>query len=174
VARCFLWGVLAGTGFNLLETFQNSIAVVSPQALADQTLGNAWWLFALARAGTSGMHGLASGLSAIGFYGLLRNRPRYLLGYPCGVALHGTWNFLVYVISGDALFSAQGPDSRLLDLLGAGGLILVFATSVMLLWVLPTRLKDDHPAPVYVALRLRPQAAVQPQMEPRITGHKTP
>jgi len=51
--RCLLWGVLAGAGFNLFETFGNSLAVVNPEQVSDQTIGDDWWLFATARAGTS-------------------------------------------------------------------------------------------------------------------------
>jgi len=30
--------VLAGAGFNLIETFQNSLAIVNPEALREQTI----------------------------------------------------------------------------------------------------------------------------------------
>ncbi|MGE5595737.1 MAG: PrsW family glutamic-type intramembrane protease [Hyphomicrobiales bacterium] len=161
-ARCFAWGVLAGTGFNLLETFTNSLAAVSPETLANQQIGNAWWLFACARGGTAVMHGLASGLSALGIYGLLRHQPRYLLGYVGGVLLHGTWNFLVYVIYGDAFLSLQGPNSEALDILGSAGLVLVFAAALAMLWLLPAELRDPAPAPIYRMLGMVPARAEVP------------
>ncbi len=156
VARCFTWGVLAGAGFNLLETFQNSLGAVSPDALADQTIGSEWWFFALARAGTAAMHALATGLAALGFYGLFRRRWTLTPAYFAGVLLHATWNFLVYAIWGDALFSGSGPDSRALDILGGVGLIVVFAASVVMLWLLSGRLRDDAPAPIYALLGMLP------------------
>lgn len=157
-ARCFAWGVLAGAGFNLLETFQNSLAVISPEAQASQQIGDQFWLFAGARGGTAAMHALAAGLSALGWYGLLRRRPRYLVGYPAAVCLHASWNFLVYVIAGDAMFSRQGPDSRLLDVAGIAGLFAVFALTVTALWHLSGRLRDDAPAPLYRLLGMLPRA----------------
>lgn len=156
-ARCFAWGVLAGAGFNLLETFQNSLAAISPEAQASQQIGDQFWLFAGARGGTAVMHALAAGLSALGWYGLLRRRPRYLVGYPAAVCLHASWNFLVYVIAGDAMFSRQGPDSRLLDYAGIAGLVAVFALAVMALWHLSGRLRDDGPAPIYRLLCMVPR-----------------
>jgi hypothetical protein len=162
LARCFLWGVLAGTGFNLLETFQNSLGAVSPEALADQTIGSAWWFFACARAGTAAMHGLASGMAAIGFYGLLRRKPKYLLGYPAGVLLHGTWNFLVYAIWGEAMFSRAWRGSTALDVAGGAGLLLVFLGSVAMLWLLTSRLRDEAPAHLYRALGMVPASPPGP------------
>ncbi|MFN0146567.1 MAG: PrsW family glutamic-type intramembrane protease [Dehalococcoidia bacterium] len=165
LARCFVWGVLAGAGFNLLETFQNSLSAVHPSALADQTIGSEWWFFAMARAGTAAMHSLATGLAAIGFYGLFRKKPRYLLGYPAGVALHGSWNFLVYVIWGDALLSQQGPDTRALDILGGVGLAAVFLASAVALWVLSGSLRDEAPAPIYRLLGMRPGGPAPPSAD---------
>lgn len=159
-ARCFLWGTLAGAGFNLLETFDNSIALVSPEQLADQTMGNQWWLFAVARTGTGAIHGLASGLSALGFYALLRKKPRFLVGYPLAVLVHGSWNFLTYALAGDQFFSMAGPDSDALDVLSIAGMIALFAGCATLLWVLPGRLRDEQPAPIYTALGMLPVQAV--------------
>lgn len=167
-ARCFVWGVLAGAGFNLLETFQNSLSAVSPDALAEQTIGNSWWLFATARAGTAAMHGLASGLSALGVYGLLRRRPEFLVGYPAGVLLHGTWNLLVYAVVGDALFSGQGPDTRALDVVGLGGLLVVFAASCAALWLISGWLRDEGPAPIYRLLGMRPTTTQTPESPPAL------
>ncbi|MBI5949535.1 MAG: PrsW family intramembrane metalloprotease [Chloroflexi bacterium] len=154
--RCFLWGTLAGAGFNLLETFQNSLSLVHPEVVSEQTLGSRWWLFALARAGTGVMHPLATGLAALGIFGLLRRKPRYLLGYPAGVLLHGTWNFMVYVNAGDAFFSQAGPDSRALDILSVTALAAIFLMSVTLLWELPRRILDGVPAPLYRLIGMVP------------------
>ncbi len=165
-ARCFLWGVLAGAGFNLLETFQNSLSVVSPQTVSEQTLGNQWWLFASVRVGTGAMHPLATGLSALGFYGLFRRKPRYLIGYPLGVLMHGTWNFMVYVLDGDAFFSQAGPDSTLLDVLGIVGLATIFVAAVVLLWELPRRIRDGVPAPIYRMLGMLPTPSVSAEVPP--------
>ena len=162
-ARCFLWGILAGTGFNLFETFGNSLALVNPDQLADNTIGRNWWIFASARAGTAAMHGLATGLAALGFYGLLRQRPAYLIGYPAGVLLHGTWNFLVYAIVGDAFFSGAGPDTLTLDVLGIAGLALVFAGSLVMMWLLSGALRDEAPAPIYQLIGMRPRAELPPE-----------
>jgi len=161
VARCFLWGVVAGSGFNLLETFLNSLSVISPDRLTAQTLGDQWWLFATARAGTGAVHALASGLSALGFYGLFRRRGRYLAGYPAGVLVHATWNFLNYALAGDQLLSTAGPDSTALDVLSIAGMAGLFAACLALLWVLSGRLRDEAPAPIYVALGMLPATASQ-------------
>ena len=157
-ARCFTWGVLAGTGFNLLETFTNSIVVVNPSLQSSEEAVGAWWLFAVARAGTAAMHGLAAGLGALTLYGLLRRRRRYLIGYPAAVLLHGTWNFLVYMVEGDALFSHQGPDSPLLDVAGSLGLLAVAGITVTMLWLLSGQLRDGFPAPIYSLLGMVPAA----------------
>ncbi len=158
-ARCFMWGVLAGAGFNMLETFQNSLSVVSPEVVSDRTIGNQWWLFATARAGTGAVHALATGLSALGFFGLLRKQPRYLIGYPLGVLTHATWNFLNFTLAGDAFFSRAGPDTTLLDILSVIGLCAEFGVCVVLLWVLPQRLRDGFPAPLYRVLGMVPGGA---------------
>jgi PrsW family intramembrane metalloprotease len=157
VARCFVWGVLAGSGFNLAETFQNSLSAVHPDALAQQTIGSQWWLFMVARAGTAAMHGLATGLAALGFYGLFRHRWRFVIGFPAGALLHALWNALVYLVAGDALFSRAGPDSRTYDIVGVAGLVMVFMLTVTLLWVLSGRLRDEAPAPIYRLLGMLPQ-----------------
>jgi RsiW-degrading membrane proteinase PrsW (M82 family) len=155
-ARCFLWGVLAGAGFNLLETFQNSVGVLNTSAIADQTLSQRWFLFACARGGTGAIHSLATGLSALGFYGLLRRDARYILGYPAGVMTHGTWNFLVYAVSGDAIFSRAWPDTTALDFAGSAGLMLLFLAAVVMLWTLSGTLRDGPPAPIYRMLGMLP------------------
>lgn len=161
-ARCFTWGVLAGTGFNLLETFTNSIVVVDPSLQNSEEVLGAWWLFAVARAGTAAMHGLAAGLGALMFYGLLRGRPRYLIGYPAAVLLHGTWNFLVYMVEGDTIFSRQGPDSPLLDVAGSLGLVAVAILTVLMLWLLSGQLRDGAPAPIYRLLGMVPAESLPP------------
>lgn len=163
--RCFMWGVLAGAGFNLLETFQNSLSVVSPDVVSARTIGDQWWLFATARAGTGAVHAVATGLSALGFHGLFRHKPLYLIGFPLGVLVHGTWNFLTYVLAGDAFFSRAGPDSTLLDVVSVIGLVALFAACVVVLWEIPRRLRDDGPAPIYRMLGMVP--AAQSRAAPR-------
>lgn len=155
-ARCFVWGVLAGCGFNVLETFQNSLSVINPEELTEQQIGDQWWLFAVGRAGTAALHATASGLSALGFYGLFRRRARYLAGYPAGVLLHGLWNFLNYTLAGDAILSGSGPDSTLLDALSIGGLGALFLLCIVALAVLSMRLRDGFPAPIYRMLGMVP------------------
>lgn len=155
-ARCFVWGVLAGAGFNILETFQNSLAVVNPSQVSEQQMTDEWWLFAVGRAGTGALHSAATGLAALGFFGLFRRRPRYLPGYPAAVLLHGSWNFLNYTLAGDAILSASGPDSRLLDVLSIAGLAALFLFSLALLWALSGRLRDGFPAPIYRVIGMVP------------------
>jgi PrsW family intramembrane metalloprotease len=156
-ARCFLWGVLAGAGFNLLETFQNSLSVVSPDVVSARTIGDQWWLFASARGGTAAIHATATGVSALGFYGLLRRKKRFMLGYPAGVTIHGAWNFLNYTLAGDAFFTKSGPDSTLLDVLSVLGLCALFLACVVALWEMPRRLRDGVPAPIYRILGMLPR-----------------
>lgn len=165
-ARCFAWGALAGSGFNLLETFVNSLGAVSPDALADATINSQWWLFATARGGTAAMHGLATGMAALGMYGVLRRKPRYIPGLPAGMLLHGTWNFLVWVVVGDAIFSGAGPDSRLLDALGFGGMLVLAAMSFALLWYFSGALRDERPAAIYQLLGMAPKAIPASQPDP--------
>lgn len=165
-ARCFLWGVLAGAGFNLLETFQNSLSVVSPEAVSEVTLGAQWWLFATARAGTALIHATATGCSALGFYGLFRHKPRYMVGYPAGVFIHGSWNFLNYTLYGDAFQSQAGPDSRLLDVVSIAGLIVLASGCAVLLWELSRRVRDGFPAPIYRLIGMMPAAPPEPEPAP--------
>lgn len=155
-ARCFVWGVLAGAGFNILETFQNSLAVVNPDQLSEQQISEQWWLFAVGRAGTGALHATATGLAALGFFGLFRHKLRYAVGYPLGVLVHGTWNFLNYTLAGDAILSGSGPDSTLLDVLSVGGLVALFGLCLAVLWVLSGRLRDGFPAPIYRVLEMVP------------------
>jgi hypothetical protein len=129
--------------------------------VADRTLSNQWWLFAVARAGTGAVHSLATGLGALGFYGLFRREPRYMVGYPLAVLTHATWNFLSYTLAGDAFFTKSGPDSRFLDVLSVIGLVAVFGMCVVLLWTLPRRLKDNYPAPIYRLLGMLPAEGAQ-------------
>ncbi len=155
-ARCFLWGVLAGAGFNLLETFQNSLSVLSPDVVSARTLGDQWWLFATARGGTAVVHAAATGLSALGFYGLFRRQRRYMIGYPLGVLVHGMWNALNYTLAGDAFFSKAGPDSTLLDVLSVAGLLAWLGLCLIVLWEAPRRIRDGVPAPIYRVLGMLP------------------
>lgn len=154
--RCFAWGILAGAGFNLLETFQNSLSAVHPDVVAEQTIGSRWWLFALARTGTGVMHALATGLGALGFYGLFRRQPRFLIGYPCAVLLHGTWNFMAYINAGDSLFSRAAWDSRVLDWMSLAGMVALVLSCAVLAWELPRRVLDAVPAPIYRVLGMVP------------------
>jgi len=172
-ARCFVWGVLAGSGFNLFETFFNSLSLVNPHQIAAGTIGNEWWLFALARAGTSAMHALAAGLAALGFFGLLRRRRRYLPGYLAGVLLHGCWNASVYLIYGDIFLSQSGPDSLALDALGAAALMTLAGGSLLMLWFLAGELRDGAPAPIYRMLGMVPRADGNPP-ETSQPGHAAP
>jgi hypothetical protein len=170
VARCFLWGVLAGTGFNLLETYSNSLSAVDPDAIADSTIGSEWWFFALARTGTAAMHGLATGFAAIGFYAIFRRKWRYLPALLAGPLFHAAWNFFVYLIWGDAFLSEQGWDTRLLDILGAAGLIGEFLLSCYLLWRISGGLRDESPAPFYALLWMRPATPVRGVAGERVPG----
>jgi hypothetical protein len=156
VARCFMWGVLAGTGFNLLETFTNSLGVLNSDNVASQSISDRWWLFALARGGTAAMHGAASGFSALGFYGLLRRRWRFVPCYFVGVGFHAAWNACVFVISADQIFGRQGPDSDVWDAAGVAGAAGVFLCAIFALWVVSGTLRDSTPAPIYRVLRMRP------------------
>ena len=155
-ARCFVWGVLAGAGFNILETFNNSIAIVNPSEVSAQQLSDDWWKFAGARAGTGAVHSASTGLAALGFYGLFRSKPKYLIGYPLGVLIHAAWNFLNYTLAGDAFFSQAGPDSDLLDVLSIVALFGLFFACLAVLWEVPRRVRDGTPAPVYRMLGMVP------------------
>jgi len=161
-ARCFVWGVLAGAGFNILETFFNSVSIVNPDEISQQQLSEDWWKFAGARVGTGAVHSAATGLAALGFYGLFRSKPRYLLGYPAGVLIHGAWNFLNYTLAGDAFFSQAGPDSDLLDILSILGMFALFGACVVLLWELPRRVRDGAPAPIYRVIGMVPRSGPEP------------
>lgn len=154
-ARAFTWGVLAGTGFNLIETFLNSVSVVEPVYVFQGDPAE-WSIFAVARAGTAAMHGAATGLAALAFYGLRKRQWRYLLGYPAGVLLHANWNAAVYLVGGDQFFSRQGPDTRLLDLAGIAYMVLLGLLAWALVILVPRRLSDGKPAPIYSALGMVP------------------
>jgi len=155
-ARCFLWGALAGAGFNILETFQNSLSITNPSQISQQQLSSDWWLFAIARAGTAALHSASTGLAALGFYGAFRGDARYLWGYPLGALLHGCWNFCAYTLGGDAILSGSGPDSTTLDVLSVLAMIGIFAGCVAILWEVPRRIHDGFPAPIYQLLGMVP------------------
>ena len=174
-ARCFLWGVLAGAGFNILETFQNSLSIINPAEISQQQLGHDWWLFATARAGTGAIHSAATGFSALGIYGVLRGNLKFAGAYLIGVTIHGTWNFLNFTLAGDAILSQAGPDSPLLDVLSILGLIALFLACLALLWEMPRRLRDGTPAPIYQLLGMVPMSEAQrlawvPPAPPRHTA----
>lgn len=159
--RCYLWGVLAGAGFNILETFQNSLAIVDPAQVSQQQLNDEWWLFATARAGTGAVHSAASGFAALGVYGVLRGKPKFTLLFLAGVSIHALWNFLNFTLAGDAILSRAGPDSRLLDILSVAGLGALFVVCIVLLWEMPRRIRDGVPAPVYRMLGMVPSAGAE-------------
>lgn len=160
-ARCFLWGVLAGAGFNILETFQNSLVIISPSEISAQQIGHDWWLFAIARAGTGAVHSAATGFSALGIYGLLRGRGRLAPCYFIGVLIHGSWNFLNFTLAGDAILSQAGPDNDVLDVLSILGMIALFLGCIALLWEMSRRVRDGAPAPIYRVLGMVPMTAAQ-------------
>jgi len=156
IARCFLWGVLAGAGFNIAETFFNSLALIQGEALADRTISSQWWIFAIARSGTAAVHSAATGLAAIGFYGLLRGRWSLLPMFFAGAAVHASWNFLAYVHYGDVFLAGAAPDARWLDLLSVVAMVALGLASLVLIAGLGRNLRDGAPAPVYAALRMAP------------------
>ena len=155
VARCFAWGVLAGTGFNLVETFINSLALVDAGSPAADNASH-WWIFGPARAGTAALHGLAAGFAALAFYGLFTRQWRFLLGYPLAVVLHGNWNAAVYLIAGSAVLSQAGPDSAVFALIGIALLVTLAVVSVALLWTISGQLRDRQPASIYRVLGMEP------------------
>lgn len=163
LARCFCWGVLAGAGFNLLETFVNSLVAVNPHQLADQTIGGQWWLFGVARAGTGAIHALASGLAALGFYGLFRRRWSLLPLFLAGVLLHAAWNALSYLVAGDAVLSSSAPDAQWLDITGIAALVALGLASLGTTWWLSGRLRDQSPAAIYRLLGMVPARWAAPR-----------
>lgn len=162
-ARCFLWGVLAGAGFNILETFQNSLSIINPAEVTQQQINRDWWLFATARAGTGAVHSAATGFSALGVYGVLRGKPLFAAAFLVGVSIHGAWNFLNFTLAGDAFLSQAGPDSSLLDILSILGLVALFLGCLALLWEMPRRIRDGAPAPIYSLLGMTPFKDAQGQ-----------
>lgn len=159
MARCFLWGVLAGAGFNISETFFNSVALIEHEALAERTIGSQWWIFAIARAGTATVHSAATGLAALGFYGLFRRDFRLVPLFMAGVGIHAAWNFLAYINYGDVFLAGAAPDARWLDLLSIAAMTVLGLASLVLIAGLGRNLRDEAPAPIYSALGMMPGAA---------------
>ena len=168
-ARCFTWGVLAGTGFSLIETFLNSVSLVDPVYVFRGDPAE-WSIFAVARGGTAAMHGASTGLAALAFYGLMNRQWLYLLGYPAGVLLHANWNAAVYLLGGDQFFSWQGPDTMLLDITGISYMVLLGLLSWALVIFVPRRLHDSHPAAIYVVLGMAPGPMRSERVRPQ-RGH---
>jgi hypothetical protein len=84
-ARAFALGVMAGAGFSLTEALFNGAA----------QLPAAWAGPVVLRAGTVLIHGLATGLLALGWYEVLARRPWRFAAYAvAGIGLHGFWNGL--------------------------------------------------------------------------------
>lgn len=159
VARCFAWGVLAGAGFNLVETFFNSLELVDSSVIGREGQAGQWWMFGVARAGAGAMHALAAGFAAVAFYGLLRKQWRFMVGYPIAVLLHANWNAAVYLMAGDSILSGAGPSSDALVLLGLGFLLALSTGSVALLWTISGRFRDQDRASIYEVLRMGPARA---------------
>lgn len=161
IARCFLWGVLAGAGFNIAETFLNSLSLLQEQAVADRTIGGQWWAFAVARAGTATVHSAATGFAALGFFGLLRARWRYVPFFFVGAGIHAAWNFLAYVNYGDVFLAGSAPDAPWLDVLSLVAMVALGAACLALVAGLARNLRDHDPAAIYVVLGMTPAVAAE-------------
>ncbi len=121
-AEGFLAGMLSGGMFSLLEGLFSTAA------------GTQWGITMLGRAGTSLMHIAASGLVGYALVSAWEKR-RYLhlaAAYLLAVALHGTWNAGVVVLSlGDALGTPEW-----IRWLGAGGVGLVVFVCLLIVMIL--------------------------------------
>ena len=161
-ARCFVWGVLAGTGFNLVETFANSLALSDAQVIAAEGGAEQWWVFGVARAGAAAMHALAAGFAALAFFGLLNRRWPLVTGYLLAVLLHANWNAAVYLMAGDTILSRSGPGSLALALVGLAVLVTLATASVALLWTMSGSIRDEAPAVIYRVLGMLPAGRATP------------
>lgn len=115
-AQAFAMGVMAGAGFSFVEALFSGAAIPA----------DGWASTVVLRGGTALIHGLATGLIALGWQAALVERrfPR-AMGYAvAGIALHGAWNGLAVVA---ALVTA--------DL--ASGTPVPMATSLAPTYVLP-------------------------------------
>lgn len=131
-AQAFAMGVMAGAGFSLTEALFNGAA----------QLPNAWLGPVLLRASTVLIHGLATGLMALGWYEVLGGHFRRF--FPYGLAslgLHGAWNAFGVLVAIVGVRMFAGGSVRPFAEAGAAGLAaamlaLTYALALMgVLWL---------------------------------------
>jgi hypothetical protein len=139
-AQAFTWGVMAGAGFSLTEALFNGAA----------QLPNAWAGPVLLRASTVLIHGLATGLMALGWYEVLSGRFRHFLPYGlASLGLHGAWNAfgVLAAIVGVRAFEGSSIDTlAVTGTIGLAGAMLALTYSLALvgtLWL--TRMLASEP-----------------------------
>ena len=138
-ARAFALGVMAGAGFSLTEAVFNGAA----------QLPAAWASLVVLRAVTVLIHGLATGLLALGWYEVLHRRPWRFAAYAvAGIGLHGFWNGLggLSALAGLGVLEESAPGLHVgIALLSSAMLVgtLVVATLV-LAWLTTTLVSETR------------------------------
>lgn len=141
----FAMGILSGAGYALFENLGISVST-----------GTEWAQILTARIGTSLVHVLSTGLVGWALVSAWRERKFLRLGgiFALAIFLHGTWNALSILSTGNALLAplAENPTSALsasmASYVGMGLLVII----MLILLVIANR--NLRPRPLEAALEL--------------------
>jgi hypothetical protein len=141
-AQCFLLGAAAGAAFGFVEALTYGLGVIS------EDLGDWWWIM-LARAGTTSMHVLCSGMAGIGWwYWTVARRTRPALALFAGAMLiHALWNGVLTVLY-SRIFLLETLDSDTLDNVVS---VVIAIASIVIVAAIPLvaqRLRESDAPPV--------------------------
>ncbi|MEM7347376.1 MAG: PrsW family glutamic-type intramembrane protease [Chloroflexota bacterium] len=121
-AQIFVWGLMSGAGFALMENTFNTLFAVE-----------IWAGVMLLRIGATTMHCFSTGLFALGWHSFITHRQvgRLIGLYSLSVLIHALWNGLIIGITG---FGLSVGDTLSFDLIQTGtGLLIVTLSGLLLL-----------------------------------------
>jgi hypothetical protein len=144
-AHGFALGALSGAGFALVEGL-----------VAGSSAGEGWYVVAVARAGGSLMHILATGLMGWGIASAWQERGilRLAGSYALSVSMHGLWNGMTVTIVFGALrvFLAGSKSDALGEFLGTAGMValaILFVLTLIALVMINRKLRPVPPILVH-------------------------
>lgn len=136
----FTLGAVSGAAFGAVEALTYGLAGFSGAA------ANGWWSLMLMRGGASGMHALAAGLVALGWYDAMHGRGwRWFRWYAAAVLLHGFWNALNVLVGTRLLFPMEGLSDQALERLVYAAIAPLALASVAALPLIGRRLRRAEP-----------------------------
>jgi len=136
----FTLGAASGAGFGAVEALSHGLAGFSGAA------PNGWWSLMLMRGGSSGIHALAAGLVALGWYDAMHGRGwRWFRWYGAAVLLHSASNALNVLVGSRLLFPMEGLSDQALELLVYAAIAPLALASVAALLLIGRRLRQAEP-----------------------------